>query len=228
MDTNDTSGHAGACEFKHYRVNFIRILSAVTGYLALHLVTRDNRVKETSLSMHQSSLSVIVCMMFAMIGLPSITYAQQDCQGNKETIGTVAGAILGGLLGSQVGKGSGRKAATVLGAVAGGYAGNRYGESLDCKDQQYHQQTAHEALEYQPSGRPSSWKNPDSGHSGVVMPTRTWQRETGQYCRDYTQSIIVDGRVEEARGTACRDDQGNWQIVSNQPTDTYDAVSEQR
>ena len=178
--------------------------------------------------MHHSALLLTIYMVLGMMATPSVAYSQQDCQGNKEAIGTVAGAILGGLLGSQVGKGSGQKAATVLGAVAGGYAGNRYGESLDCKDQQYHQQTAHEALEYQPSGRPSSWNNPDSGHSGSVMPTKTWQRETGQYCRDYTQSIIVDGRVEEARGTACRDDRGNWQIVSNQPTGIYEANPVQR
>lgn len=145
----------------------------------------------------------------------------EDCQGNKETIGTVAGAILGGLLGSQVGKGSGKKAATIVGAVAGGYVGNRYGESLDCQDQQYHSQTAHEALEYQPSGRPASWNNPDSGHSGSITPTRTWQRDTGQYCRDYTQSIVIDGKAEEAKGTACREDDGTWRIVSNDSAPDY-------
>lgn len=181
------------------------------------------------LSMGISRLShLLVWMTAGLMLVPSVAFSQQDCPGNKEMIGTVAGAILGGLLGSQVGKGSGRKVATVVGAVAGGYAGNRFGESLDCKDQQYHTQTAHEALEYQPSGRPSTWSNPDSGHSGSIMPTRTWQRETGQYCRDYTQSIIVDGRVEEAIGTACREENGTWQIVSNQPVQATQNSSQQR
>jgi len=157
-----------------------------------------------------------VCL--SVLPIPSVA---EDCQGNKEVVGTVVGALLGGLLGSQVGGGSGKKAATVLGVVAGGYAGNRYGESLDCQDQQYHSQTAHEALEYQPAGRPSSWQNPDSGHSGSITPVKTWQRDNGQYCRDYTQSIVIDGKVEEAKGTACRDDSGSWQIVSNQADTKY-------
>lgn len=158
--------------------------------------------------------------------LPAAAVRAEDCEGDKQAIGTVVGALLGGIVGSRFGKGDGKKAATVLGAVAGGYAGNRYGESLDCKDRQFHAQTTHEALEYQPSGRPSSWNNPDSGHAGSVTPVRTWQRDSGQYCRDYTQSIIIEGRVEEARGTACRQDDGSWQIVSagqpNPDPDTAD------
>ena len=40
-------------------------------------------------------------------------------------VGTLAGAVIGGLLGNQVGGGDGRRIATIAGAAAGGYAGNR-------------------------------------------------------------------------------------------------------
>ncbi|SNS35495.1 Glycine zipper 2TM domain-containing protein [Noviherbaspirillum humi] len=40
-------------------------------------------------------------------------------------LGTVAGAVVGGLLGNQVGSGNGRTAATVAGAAGGAYAGNQ-------------------------------------------------------------------------------------------------------
>jgi len=40
-------------------------------------------------------------------------------------LGTVAGAVVGGVLGNQVGSGSGRKAATVAGAVGGGMVGHQ-------------------------------------------------------------------------------------------------------
>ncbi len=43
------------------------------------------------------------------------------------TVGTVIGAIAGGLLGHTVGKGDGRTAATVAGAVGGGFAGHAVG-----------------------------------------------------------------------------------------------------
>jgi len=155
-------------------------------------------------------------LAIALTVMPLPSFAE-ECEGDKEAVGTVVGAVLGGIVGSRFGKGSGKKAATVLGAVAGGYAGNRYGESLDCADQQRHAQTTHNALENEPSGQPSSWNNPDSGRSGSITPVRTWQREDGRYCRDFNQSIVIDGKVEEAKGTACREDDGQWRIVSNQP-----------
>ncbi len=41
------------------------------------------------------------------------------------TLGTVGGAVVGGVLGNQVGQGRGRTLATVGGATAGGVVGNR-------------------------------------------------------------------------------------------------------
>jgi outer membrane lipoprotein SlyB len=51
--------------------------------------------------------------------------------GSNAAVGTVIGAVVGGLLGNQVGKGNGRKAATVAGAVAGGFAGHAIGSHSD-------------------------------------------------------------------------------------------------
>jgi outer membrane lipoprotein SlyB len=39
-------------------------------------------------------------------------------------VGTIAGAAIGGLFGSSIGRGAGRGVATILGAVGGGFAGN--------------------------------------------------------------------------------------------------------
>lgn len=50
---------------------------------------------------------------------------QQPVKDQNKVVGTVAGALLGGVLGHQVGEGSGKKLATVAGAVAGGYTGNK-------------------------------------------------------------------------------------------------------
>ena len=52
----------------------------------------------------------------------------------KRIVGTVAGALLGGVLGNQVGGGSGKKIATVAGAAAGGYAGNKVQQNMQAKD----------------------------------------------------------------------------------------------
>jgi uncharacterized protein YcfJ len=51
-------------------------------------------------------------------------------------LGTVGGAVIGGVLGNQIGGGSGKKVATVAGAAAGGYAGNQVQKSMQEKDVQ--------------------------------------------------------------------------------------------
>lgn len=55
-----------------------------------------------------------------------VTAIQQvNTTGNGSTVlGTVGGAVVGGLLGHQVGSGRGNTAATVVGAAGGAYAGH--------------------------------------------------------------------------------------------------------
>jgi len=52
-------------------------------------------------------------------------------------LGTVAGAVVGGVLGNQVGSGSGRKAATVAGAVGGGVVGHQMEQNRASAGQVY-------------------------------------------------------------------------------------------
>lgn len=55
-------------------------------------------------------------------------------EGGQSYIGTVTGAVLGGLAGSTVGGGTGQKAATVAGAVGGGLAGSAAEKGLTKAD----------------------------------------------------------------------------------------------
>lgn len=136
----------------------------------------------------------------------------EEQTGGGEIVGTLLGAALGGFLGSQIGGGTGNKIAIGAGVLAGGFLGNKVGKSLDCQDQQYHYDTTQNALETQKTGQTTSWVNPDSGHKGEVTPIRTYTSE-GQACRDFTQTIYVDGENEEVEGTACRQEDGTWQVT---------------
>ena len=49
----------------------------------------------------------------------------QTVDNSNAVIGTISGALVGGVLGNQIGSGRGRTAATVVGAAGGAYAGNR-------------------------------------------------------------------------------------------------------
>lgn len=59
---------------------------------------------------------------------------QKPVKDQNRIVGTVAGALLGGVLGNQVGGGDGKKLATVAGAAAGGYAGNKVQQNMQAKD----------------------------------------------------------------------------------------------
>jgi len=149
--------------------------------------------------------------------LPPVALAEcQSGQGSGgEIVGTLLGAAIGGLIGSQLGDGTGNKIAIGAGVLAGGLLGNRLGANLDCQDQQYHADTAQRAFETQQTGTTSSWTNPDSGHSGSITPTRTYQAADGTNCREFTQTVEVDGQQQNGYGTACRQADGSWRIVSS-------------
>ncbi len=134
---------------------------------------------------------------------------------SKQQVGTVLGGIGGGLAGNSLGKGKGNTAATIGGAILGGLAGSAIGQSMDRADQMYLSSSTQNSLEGTTTGTVSRWINPDSGNSGTITPTRTFQNTSGQYCREFNQTIVVGGQKENAFGTACRQTDGSWRIVSN-------------
>lgn len=133
---------------------------------------------------------------------------------SKQDMGTGIGAVAGGVMGAQFGKGDGRLVTTALGALLGAGIGNSMGASLDRADMQYYDQTAQRALEKGTSGRALPWSNPDSGNSGVVIPSAPYKNTSGQYCREFQNKITVGGKTQSGYGTACRQPDGSWQIVS--------------
>jgi surface antigen len=135
-------------------------------------------------------------------------------QGAKENTGTLVGAIAGGLIGSQFGGGTGEHiAAGLAGAAIGGMIGNRIGASMDDEDKRLAYAAQVQALEGGRSGAAVAWRNPDSGRYGSVVPGPAYQAN-GLQCRPYTHTIYIDGRPQVARGSACRNPDGTWAVVS--------------
>lgn len=130
--------------------------------------------------------------------------------GNKAVAGGVIGAAIGALTGNTIGKGSGRVAAIVTGGVIGAIVGGHVGDSMDKADRLQ----AHDVLETAHTGQKVTWANPDNGREYTVTPTRTYQRENGRYCRDFTTWGWIDGYEEKLHGTACRTANGSWRRVS--------------
>ena len=132
--------------------------------------------------------------------------------GPKQTGGTFLGAGLGALAGSQIGKGRGKLVAVAIGTLLGAGLGSSIGQSLDRADRLYMARTSSAAFESSPTGQTTTWVNPDSGNSGTVTPTRTYQSQN-RYCREFQQSVTVGGNTQQAYGTACRQADGSWEII---------------
>ena len=146
------------------------------------------------------------------IGTLSLTACMENT-GNKEMMGTATGAVLGGLAGAQFGKGTGQLVGVGLGAMLGGMLGSEVGKSLDKADLAYADRATQRAYSA-PIGETISWNNPDSGNSGSITPVKDGRTSGGRYCREYSQTIYVDGRQQTGYGQACQNPDGTWQIVN--------------
>ncbi|MEX2644001.1 MAG: RT0821/Lpp0805 family surface protein [Acetobacterales bacterium] len=147
----------------------------------------------------------------AVAALFLVTACAQE-PGPKEGLGTVLGGVAGAVAGAQIGGGRGRDVAIATGAVLGALVGNEAGKSLDRADKIAMSRTTQNTLETQPSGTTATWRNPDSGNYGTVTPKPAVQTASGQYCREFQQTVTVGGATEQAYGTACRQPDGTWKI----------------
>jgi surface antigen len=158
--------------------------------------------------------------MKKLISILALTSFLAGCQegGNslitRQNATTALGAIGGGILGSNVGKGKGRMLGAAVGALGGAAFGNWLGANLDPKDQKIHYETTQESLETTPIGYSREWNDPQTGVRGEVMPTRTYKMNN-RNCREYTQTIFINGKSHDGHGTACRTPNGTWEIANN-------------
>lgn len=83
-------------------------------------------------------------------------------------------------------------------------------------EQQAMNDTLQYALEYNKTNQAADWANPDTARSGVVTPVRTFAGDRGQPCREFITTITTDGKQQQqGYGTACRQSNGAWYVVSD-------------
>jgi hypothetical protein len=68
------------------------------------------------------------------------------------------------------------------------------------------------ALEAAPSGAPTSWHNPTTGHHGVIIALPPATDHQGQLCREYKRTWVRRAVTSTFRGTACRQPNCVWKI----------------
>jgi surface antigen len=154
----------------------------------------------------------IVMMILIALMVVACAGTQQSGGGQQHTktlVGGFGGAAAGGLIAAAL---HGGPAGIIGGILAGGLIGGAIGDRMDTADRRDAEKAAQQALEKSSSGTAVAWHNPDSGHSGTVTPVRTFQKSSGQYCREYQQTVNIGGQEHQAYGTACRQPDGSWKI----------------
>jgi len=153
----------------------------------------------------------IFVLLFAFPALSCQSLADMTSENPKAVLGSLGGAAAGAGIAALAGGGAGW---IIAAGLAGGLLGGAIGAHLDDKDKKLAAQNAAATFENGRTGQTATWKNPDSGNSGSITPTKTYQGASGQYCREYRQEIIVGGEKQQGYGTACRQPDGSWKIQS--------------
>ena len=90
----------------------------------------------------------------------------------------------------------------------GGFLGQSLNLSAD--DIELQRQAARRALDDLEDGAVETWKNPDTGYSGAIMPTSSYEMN-GLSCRDFRMTIRAK-RNRNLSLTACKQDDGTWKL----------------
>jgi len=150
---------------------------------------------------------------FIAVLLAATLLSACEGMGQKESSGTLIGAGTGAVIGAQAGKGEGRLVGVAVGTLLGALIGGEIGRSMDRADRLAAQQ-AYQQAQTAPVGDTITWDNPDNGHYGSVTPVRQGTNDaTGEYCREFQQTVTIGGQTQQAYGVACRQPDGSWRIV---------------
>jgi surface antigen len=99
----------------------------------------------------------------------------------------------------------------MLGACAGFTGGDAaLYQSLADTDFQLASRTMQGTLESAPDGATRSWANDQTGHRGSLTPTRTYVSDSGSFCREYREELVVGDRSGTFHHAACRDENARW------------------
>lgn len=129
---------------------------------------------------------------------------------NRDVLGALVGGAAGAAIGSNIGKGDGRTAAIIGGTILGAIVGGSIGRSMDDVDRA----CVGQVLEHAEDGQQIVWQDPNRDATYRVTPVETRKRSDGRYCREYQTTAVIGGRTQRTYGTACRQPDGSWELVS--------------
>lgn len=146
--------------------------------------------------MKKIQISLVLCSILLLTSCSDM---------NKAQMGGLGGAGAGAIVGQAIGHNT---ESTLIGTAVGTMLGYIVGNEMD----KYDRQQLNHVYERGVSGQTSSWVNPDQGNEYKVTPQPAYRGPGNKICRKAEVTAIIDGKVEKAYTTACRDDYGHWQM----------------
>ncbi|MBL9010745.1 MAG: glycine zipper 2TM domain-containing protein [Alphaproteobacteria bacterium] len=191
----------------------LKILSVPAAALALMSLVGTAEARSRNCGGDEALSTLAGAVIGGVIG------GQFGNDGDDRAVGAIAGALLGGAVGASAADDCGSSYGGYDdrygydayyeddysyddGRYYGAYAGERY-------DDGYYYDTFESADPYQRV----SWRDDRYGYAGYVEPQDWYEDDYGRDCRAFSQTIYIDGRRQQASGTACRAPDGTWQIV---------------
>ena len=147
----------------------------------------------------------------AVVATAACENTAQLTRDDKLSLATIAGAVVGGALGYElIGSGTGQLAGLALGAAGGAAGGYYIADRLTRLDKRSMAEAEYESLTNGETGSETSWSNTESGNSGDIKPQRTYLSATGEICREYVATVVVEGETVERQLRACQNAKGDW------------------
>lgn len=106
----------------------------------------------------------------------------------------------------------GKPAATKISALGGGLIGGTIGTDLSRGDRLKALEAEYQALEYTDGNKTVSWSG-SGDQRGEVVAAQPY-RVGSQDCRQYVHTLYDGSASQTARGTACRNTDGSWSLLS--------------
>ena len=126
------------------------------------------------------------------------------------SIGTGAGAAIGGLLGNQIAD-ENKTLWTMAGLAAGSFVGREIGKLLDESEKE---SVAESTVQSAETGETKKWSKTETGNSGSAKVIKTVETEENKTCREIQQTVsLADGTTKQDSVTACKGEDGAWQVV---------------
>lgn len=99
----------------------------------------------------------------------------------------------------------------LIAALEGGLVQRAQGDRLSRGDRQLALQNEYRALEYTAPGEAVLWQG--KSINGRIVPSQPY-RVGSQDCRQYEHTIVDRTAESTVRGTACRNENGSWTLLS--------------